>query len=131
MPILFIIYLFLELYLIIELGASFGAFAIFLEMIFSAVVGGMILLNFSNTSRELLQKVAKREIRQEEFVTLSLFRVVGAVLLILPGILTDVIGVLLQIGTISSFFAGRIAKRPTTQKRENKNQDVIDVEVIG
>lgn len=92
-----------------------------------------------------MMDLAKGNISQQDFMRLNIFMAVGAIFLIIPGFLTDIIGVLLQF----EFFGIMISKKflkskskksdeefTNTQfryenKKNNKgDDDVIDVEII-
>ncbi len=75
-----------------------------------------------------------RTISAEEFQKLNVMSVVGAILLILPGFFSDILGILLQFG----FFATLISKRflhvnsnyDNNKYNSKGDTDVIDVEII-
>jgi 2-isopropylmalate synthase/UPF0716 protein FxsA len=74
----------------------------------------------------------------EQFQKLNLFTLIGAILLIIPGFLTDIIGILLQFSAFTSMIVNRYnvksGKCNTSFEDENinykKDSDVIDVEII-
>jgi 2-isopropylmalate synthase/UPF0716 protein FxsA len=117
-----------------SISSSIGGLATFFEIILSAIIGIVFLQNFKFALMENIFSLAKGEITQEDFLRLNLFMALGALLLIVPGFFTDIIGVLLQF----EFFALMIAKRFLKQKNvtedfkytNKRSDDVIDVEVI-
>jgi len=54
-----------------------------------------------------------------------MFKFVGAILLIIPGVFTDIIGLLMQFDT----FGSMVAKK-TMPKKDIVDDDIIDVEII-
>jgi 2-isopropylmalate synthase/UPF0716 protein FxsA len=130
----FLVYLFLELFLIIEFGSYFGIFFVFLEFIVSAVLGFVILTNFKYSFAQSLRELSAMQIDKKEFVSSNLFSVIGAVLLIIPGIFTDILGILMQfsIFSIPTFgYVSKYVKREKKFKRENFEEgEVIDVEIV-
>ena len=99
-----------------------------MEIILSFLVG-MFLLRFLNFSLvESMQKVSKREISQEEFISIGMFKFVGAILLIIPGVFTDIIGLLMQLDFVGKFVARRFL--PSQKTNNQHNDDIIDVEII-
>jgi len=60
---------------------------------------------------------------------LNLFSMLGAILLILPGFFSDILGILLQFSFFGTLFAKKILHLKS-KKRDFKNSDVIDVEII-
>jgi UPF0716 family protein affecting phage T7 exclusion len=124
----FLVYLFIEIFVSYEFATIFTPFGLFLEIILSFLVG-MFLLRFLNFSLvESMQKVSKREISQEEFISIGMFKFVGAILLIIPGVFTDIIGLLMQFDFVGKFVARRFL--PSQKTNNQHNDDIIDVEII-
>lgn len=122
----FLIYLFFEILITYEFATIFTPFGLFLEVLFSAIVGIIIIKDLNFSLFENMQRVLKREITEQEFISIGLFRFVGAILLIIPGVLTDIIGVLLMF----EFFAKWFARKIFISKESYKNNDIIEVEII-
>lgn len=131
----FVIYLFLEVLVSTEISSYIGGLATFFEIIGSAMIGIAILMNFRTTFMQNLQAVSMQRIDLKEFQKLNLFTIIGAILLILPGFLTDIIGILLQFSVITSMFVNQYNVKSTNYKTQDdfkkKDDDVIDVEVIS
>ncbi len=124
----FLVYLFIEIFVSYEFATIFTPFGLFLEIILSFLVG-MFLLRFLNFSLvESMQKVSKREISQEEFISIGMFKFVGAILLIIPGVFTDIVGLLMQFDFVGKFVARRLL--PSQKTNNQHNDDIIDVEII-
>jgi UPF0716 family protein affecting phage T7 exclusion len=136
----FLLYLFIEIIVSVNISSEIGALWTFVEIVVSALVGITLIANFKFTLMDNLQALYQREIEQKDFIKLNLAVIVGAILLIIPGFFTDILGILLQF----EFFALIIAKL-FSPKREhfnntnyNSNQfnrtrrddEIIDVEVI-
>ena len=136
----FVLYLFLEVMISVNLSSQIGGFNTFLELLLSAFVGFVLLVNFRATLMENMQAFSTQKIDVQEFQRLNIFAVLGAVFLILPGFLTDIIGVLLQFSVITKMLVNRFTAKSTNQKNtrythtqihEEKDDDVIDVEIIS
>ncbi len=136
----FVLYLFLEVMISVNLSSQIGGFNTFLELMLSAFVGFVLLVNFRATLMENMQAFSMEKIDVQEFQRLNIFAVLGAVFLILPGFLTDMIGVLLQFSVITKMLVNRFTAKSTkqnttrythTQIHEEKDDDVIDVEIIS
>lgn len=133
----FIAYLFLEVIISVNISSAIGGLATFFEIILSAFLGLVILINFKSTLRENLRAASYDCIDLVQFQSLNLFTIFGAVLLILPGFLTDIIGILLQFGVFTSMLVNRYnVKSGKCKTRYEKNirekdMDVIDVEIIS
>jgi len=82
--------------------ASFlGGFYTFLEIIISGFVGVFLLKNFKYSLMSNMKDLAKGEISQADFIKLNVAKAIGAFLLVLPGFLTDIVGILLQFGVVT------------------------------
>ncbi len=136
----FVLYLFLEVMISVNIASQIGGFYTFLELLASAFVGFVLLVNFRATLFENMQAFSMEKIDVQEFQRLNIFAVLGAVLLILPGFLTDIFGVLLQFSVITKMLVNRFTAKSTDQKstrythtqiHEEKDDDVIDVEIIS
>lgn len=132
----FVIYLFLEVIISVNISSYIGGLATFFEIIASALLGISILLNFRNTLMENLKAVSFNRIDLQEFQKLNLFTIIGAILLIIPGFFTDIIGIILQFSVFTTMLVNRYAVESNdckTSYNENnikKDLDVIDVEII-
>ncbi|MDY0326840.1 MAG: FxsA family protein [Arcobacteraceae bacterium] len=131
----FFLYLFLEVMITTAIAGSIGGLWTFSEIILSAVVGILIFKNFRYSIAQNLQKLSRREISEEDFTKLNLASVLGAILLIIPGFFTDILGLLFQISFIAKvIFSKFIVKSNSSfyskQQKQKGEDDVIDVEII-
>ncbi len=133
----FIIYLFLEVVISVNIASMLGGVLTFVELIISALVGLFILINFKGTIRENIHSLNAAKIDPAEFQRLNLYTIVGAILLIVPGFFTDIIGVLLQFGIITKMLVNRFVSKSQSRTEDNttytktKDENVIDVEIIS
>ncbi len=125
----FLIYLFLEVVISVNIASKIGGVATFFELILSAGVGFFLLANSRYTVFESMRALMEGEITIEEFNRLNLFSMLGAILLILPGFFSDILGILLQFSFFGTLFAKKILHLKS-KKRDFKNSDIIDVEII-
>jgi len=131
----FLIYLFLEVMVSVNIASSIGAFATFIELVVSAVLGVVLLANMRITLMQNLNALMQGEISIESFQRLNLWTIVGAILLILPGFLGDIVGLLLQFSSIVTLIASKFLhvkdeNSSTEYFTEGKKDEIIDVEVI-
>ncbi len=128
----FLIYLFLEVTISVNIASQIGAFATFAEIIISAILGFGLLANFRYTFFETMQALNNRTISIEEFQKLNAFSVMGALLLILPGFFSDILGILLQFSFFATIFARKILniKNKPAKFNDRRDNEVIDVEII-
>jgi len=136
----FIVYLFLEVLISVNISSLIGGLATFSEIILSAFFGISILVNFRKTLVENMTAVSYSCIDLEQFQRLNLFTLFGAILLIIPGFLTDILGVLMQFSVFSSMIVNRYNVKSGNCKPnfeqfdtniKQKDSDVIDVEIIS
>ncbi len=130
MPFL-IIYLFIEVLVSVELAGRLGGLLTFVEIIVSALIGFFLLTNFRYTLARSASDLMSGAISMQDFQKMSLFTLIGAVLLIVPGFFSDIVGVLLQFSFFGTLFASKVLnlKNKKNIKSEEKD-DAIDVEVI-
>jgi UPF0716 family protein affecting phage T7 exclusion len=81
---------------------------------------------------ESMQRVMRREITQEEFISIGLFKLIGAVLLFIPGVFSDLVGLLLMFEPFAKWFARKFFKRDNvyTNHYYTDDSEIIDVEII-
>ena len=134
----FVVYLFLEVLISVNISSSIGGLMTFFEIVLSAFIGVSILMNFRTTFVENLRAVSFNQIDLGEFQKLNLFTLIGAVFLIVPGFLTDILGSLMQFSVITSMFVNRYSVKSFEnnssfhdEKKIKKDSDVIDVEIIS
>jgi len=140
----FIIYLFLEVLISVNISSYIGGLATFFEILLTAFIGISILINFRTTLLHNITAVSYHAIDLAEFQRLNLFTIIGAILLIVPGFLTDIIGALMQFSVFTSMLVNRYNVKSgnykTSNNQENinniekniqKDSDVIDVEIIS
>jgi len=131
----FLIYLFLEVVVTVNMTSWIGAVATFVEMVFSALVGLVILANMRATLMQNMNALMQGEISLSSFQRLNLWTIVGAILLILPGFLGDIVGLLLQFSSMMTLIVSNllhVGEEKTTPPHFSKgnHDEVIDVEVI-
>ena len=125
----FLIYLFIEIYVSVKIASAIGPFWTFVEIVGTAVYGIWLLRNMHIQMAATMQALMNGEISVEEFESMNLYTVIGAILLIIPGFFTDILGILLQFGVFSKFIAKKIFKLKNRPKKMEED-DVIDVEII-
>ena len=146
----FFVYLFLEVMISSTISGSIGGLNTFFEILLTAVIGISILKNFKHSLMESITKARSGKITQEEFIKANVGKAIGAVLLIIPGFFTDIIGVMLQFGFLviifSKIFKFKPPIDPTSTRHPNnfeydyskynntnykgKDDEIIDVEIV-
>jgi UPF0716 family protein affecting phage T7 exclusion len=125
----FLIYLFIEIYVSVKIAGAIGPFWTFVEILATAAYGMWIIKNLHFQLSATMQMLATAKISLEEFESMNLYMLIGAILLIIPGFFTDILGILLQFGVFSKFIGKNIFKLKR-KKRYKGDEDVIDVEII-
>lgn len=128
MPWLFLLYLVSEVWVSLQVGELIGSLGLVLEILLSAMIGGSILMNFRYSLFETLRSLREGSISPAEFVSLNVGRMIGAILLILPGVLSDAVGLLLQAGFLKVALARLFSQGGSSH--EPRHERIIDVEVI-
>jgi len=123
----FLVYLFLEITVTLNIARQIGSFATFLEVIVSAIIGFIIIANLGNSLSEGFRALLEKRISEEEFTRLNIFMLIGAILLIVPGFLSDIVGILFQFPYVALLITKRFYR---FKKEDKRSDDVIDVEVI-
>jgi 2-isopropylmalate synthase/UPF0716 protein FxsA len=70
------------------------------------------------------------DISQEEFARMNSSSVIGALLLIIPGFMTDIVGILLQFDYFATLLFRKFIRKNDKTNRQKGDNDVIDVEII-
>jgi 2-isopropylmalate synthase/UPF0716 protein FxsA len=132
----FLIYLFLEVLLTIEVASQIGGFMMFSEIVLSAFIGIAILFNFRATLLSNIMELRERRVDANGFYKRNLLSLLGAILLILPGILTDVIAISIHFFLLGQLIVNRFTPKypqENSPKTSNysKDDNVIDAEIIS
>ena len=116
----------IEIYLFIKIGSQIGAFSTIFLVFFTAVVG-VYYAKYEgiNTLRSGIMQMVKNQIPAREFISGAAIAV-GAVLLIIPGFATDLIGFLLIIPITQKLILGRFNKN--FENKNIKKNDFIEGE---
>ena len=114
----------IEIYLMIKVGGTIGAFNTIFLIFFTAITGVYFArLAGLNAIRSGFNQLIKNEIPIYEIISGAALAF-AALLLILPGFLTDLIGFLLIIPITRKLFISAISSK--FKKKVNNNEDVIE-----
>jgi len=113
----------IEIYLFIKIGSQIGALNTVLLILLTAFVG-LIYVRYEgfNTLRSAISQLVKNEIPMFEIMSGAAL-VIGAFLLILPGFLTDILGLFFVIPITRKIFFKKI-----TSNYKDKKKNFIDGE---
>lgn len=132
----FLIYLFLEVVITVNVASKIGGLMMFTEIMVSALIGITILFNFRTTLLTNVMELKERRINANGFYKRNLLSLLGAILLILPGILTDIIAVVIHVVLLGSLIISRFMPKyqnenQSYQPNQSKDDNVIDAEIIS
>lgn len=129
----FLIYLFLEVIITVNVASRIGGLMMFAEIMLSALVGIAILFNFRTTLLSNIMELKERRISANGFYKRNLLSLLGAILLILPGIFTDIMAVVIHIFLLGSLIISRFMPKYPEQNQPDqpKDDNVIDAEIIN
>jgi len=129
--ILLIPFLFLELFLSLKMGESIGFFGSALWIVLSMLAGFKLLQSSSFTMMGNLNAVRKGKLSMQSFKNASTSYFAGAILLIIPGVLSDFLGVIALFYSLYLQFVAKMTPEQTNNNFKNKgDENVIDVEII-
>ena len=111
----------IEIYLFIKIGSQIGAFKTIFLIFFTAVVGVYYAKHEGlNTIKSGLTNMIRNQIPAYELISGAAIAF-AAILLIIPGFATDVLGFLLIFPPTRKLLFGRIGKNYERKKTEKKN----------
>ncbi len=115
-----------EIYLFIKIGSQIGAFTTIFLVFFTAVVG-VYYARYEgiNTLRSGMTQIIKNQIPAHELISGAAIAF-AAILLIIPGFATDLIGFLLIIPITRKLILGRLNKK--FENKETKKSNFIEGE---
>ena len=119
----------IEIYLFIKIGSQIGAFTT-ISLIFITAVVGLYYAKYEglNTMRSAIKQIVRNEIPIYEIVSGAALAF-AALLMILPGFLTDIIGLLIIFPWTRRIFLKKISKRNHKNKKnfiEGEYEDIDD-----
>ena len=115
----------IEIYLLIKVGSIIGAFNTIFLIFFTAITGLYFArLAGLNAIRSGFSQLVKKEIPIYEIISGAALAF-AAILLILPGFLTDLIGFLLIMPITRKFFISSISFK-LKNKKINNSKDIIE-----
>jgi len=130
MFLLFIPFLLLELYLSLKTGETIGFFWSVVWIVLTFLWGLILLKRSPDTILSNMQAVQMGKLNIEKFNNASISYFVGSILLIIPGVLSDFLGVVALGYTLYLQFSAKITPQQSNNYRKKGDEDVIDVEIV-
>ena len=120
----------LELYLSLTVGENIGFMWSAIWIVVSMLIGLRLLQSSSLTLMGNLSSVSRGKLSMQSFQNASTAYLLGAIFLIIPGVLTDFLGLVALIYTGYLQFVAKITPEQTKFDRKKGDDNVIDVEII-
>jgi len=120
----------IELYLSLYVGEHIGFWWSAIWIVVSMILGIRLLQYTPYTLMGNISHVSMGKLSLEEFQNASTSYLVGAILLIIPGVFTDVLGVFALCYTMYLHFVAKITPEETKFNKNKGDDNVIDVEII-
>jgi len=123
----------IELYLSLKTGESIGFFWSVMWIMASGIIGVILLQNSPHAIMGQMQSVQRGKLDLKKFQDASMAYFIGSILLIVPGVFSDFMGLFALGYTLYLQFIAKITPERTNfqNNQQNKGDDnVIDVEII-
>ena len=120
----------IEIYLFIKVGSQIGALNTILLILTTAVVGiWYARYEGFNTLRSGMSQLVKNEVPLYEIVSGAAIAF-AALLLILPGFATDIIGILLVFPVTRKIILSRYSKKYSNKNKNNRQETIVSNEIL-
>lgn len=127
---LIIPFLLMELYLSLKTGETIGFFWSVVWIIVSFMLGMWLLQKSSQSMMANIQSVRQGRLDIRRFKNASMSYFTAAILLIIPGVFSDFLGIMALFYTFYLQFIAKITPERTTHFTKQGDDNVIDVEII-
>ncbi len=132
--ILLIPYLLLEFYISLGVGSEIGFLWSVIWIVSTFIIGMGLIQNAHTTIQSQMGALASGKLDMKAFHDSATSYFLGAILLMIPGVLSDILGVIALLYTFYLQLGGTIPSVKNKTNINNSNQkgddDVIDVEII-
>jgi UPF0716 family protein affecting phage T7 exclusion len=131
MVVLLVPFLLLELFLSLSVGENIGFMWSALWIVASMMLGFRLLQSSSLSMMGNINAVKSGKLSMKNFQNAATSYLAAAVLLIIPGVLSDFLGVIALVYTFYLQFVAKITPEQTNNNFKKQGDDnVIDVEII-
>jgi UPF0716 family protein affecting phage T7 exclusion len=129
--IILIPYLFLETYISLHMLESIGAFWATIWTIGTIILGSILLKNSPYAVMGNMHSLQRGKLDVRKFQDATTAYLLGSFLLIVPGVLSDFMGISALVYTVYLQFVAKITpEQPNTYQNTKGDNDVIDVEIV-
>ncbi len=123
-------FLLLELFLSLKVGENIGFVYSALWIVISMLIGIKLLQSSSFTMMGNLNAVRTGKLSMQSFKNVSTSYLIAAILLIIPGVLSDFFGFIVLIYIVYLQFVAKITPEQTKYYKHKGDDNVIDAEII-
>jgi len=127
-------YFLLELYISLGVGSSIGFLWSVIWIVTTFIVGMGLIQNAHFTIRENMKNLSVGKLNMKTFHDSATSYFLGSILLIIPGVFSDILGLISLLYTFYLQFGATISSSKNKTNINNLNKqgddDVIDVEII-
>jgi len=132
---IYILFFFIfELFLSLEVGSNIGFLWSVIWIISTFIIGMGLIQNAHTTIKANMQNLSAGKLNMKTFHDSATSYFLGAILLIIPGVFSDILGLISLLYTFYLQLGGTIANSKDKTNINNLNKqgddDVIDVEII-
>ena len=133
---IYILFFFIfELFLSLEVGSNIGFLWSVIWIISTFIIGMGLIQNAHTTIKANMQNLSAGKLSMKTFHDSATSYFLGAILLIIPGVFSDILGLISLLYTFYLQLGGTIANSKNKMNINNLNKqgddDVIDVEIIN
>jgi UPF0716 family protein affecting phage T7 exclusion len=129
-----LLFLIFELFLSLEVGSGIGFLWSVIWIVSTFIIGMGLIQNAHTTIKGNMKNLSEGKLNMKTFHDSATSYFLGAILLMVPGVFSDILGVIALLYTFYLQLAGTItsSKNKTNINNLNKqgDDDVIDVEII-
>ena len=120
----------IELYLSLKTGETIGFFWSVVWIVLSFALGMMLLQKSSQTMMGNMQSMRQGKLDVRRFQNASMSYFIAAILLIIPGVFSDFLGIIAFLYSLYLQFIAKITPEQKTHFTKQGDDNVIDVEII-
>ena len=120
----------IELYLSLKTGESIGFLWSVVWIVVTFAFGMMLLQRSSQTMLGNMQSMRQGKLDLRRFQNVSMAYFIGAILLMIPGVFSDFLGLMAFFYSLYFQFIVKITPERTTHFTKQGDDNVIDVEII-
>jgi len=123
-------FFFLELYLSLKTGESIGFFGSLFWIVITFMIGSVLLKSSPYAIMGNMKSMQQGKLDMKKFQDASMSYFLGAILLMIPGVLSDLMGIFSLLYTFYLQFIAKITPEQTNFNQNKGDNNVIDVEII-